>query len=189
MALRAKGNTLRDIGTSFIVLASTYVAFATASATYDKACSVTPLTAFNLDKILSCGLNSDAYAVWIPPKGCPYCKLDSIDRGIANNLVCYDVNRAQCSRIPYIYYPAQGQAYLERDLGNGTKTRSIILDTDNCKYFVQIKCYPDGSVWRYVTYKNSWTQSEIEAFKKKIQKENSLKFLSCLTFNCAKGAP
>ncbi|CAN8009499.1 unnamed protein product, partial [Ixodes pacificus] len=38
-----------------------------------------------------------------------------------------------------------GPNYLQRDLGNGNKTTSLILDTDNCHYLVQLECFPDGS--------------------------------------------
>ncbi|XP_070387229.1 uncharacterized protein [Dermacentor albipictus] len=89
----------------------------------------------------------------------------------------------------YTYAPVNGKHYLERDIGSGKKTRSVILDTDNCKYLVQIECYPDGSVWRYVTYKASWTQSEVNAFKKRVQQTSSLSFLRCLTFKCSVGTP
>ncbi|KAK8778296.1 uncharacterized protein LOC144123615 [Amblyomma americanum] len=164
--------------------------FADGTDTYDKACSATPLTTFDLTKIMNCGVNANAYSIWMPPAGCPYCQRDSIDKSPKGEFTCYATNAtAECTMIPYTYAPVNGQKYTERDIGNGKKSRSLILDTDNCKYLVQIECYPDGSVWRYVTYKNSWTQSEIDAFKTKIQKNDALSFLRCLTFQCSHGRP
>ncbi|XP_037561219.1 uncharacterized protein LOC119440378 [Dermacentor silvarum] len=158
--------------------------------TYDSACNANPLTTFDLTKMMNCGLNADAYAIWMPPTECPYCQRDSIDRSPKGEFTCYATNsNAGCIMTPYTYAPVNGKHYLERDIGNGKKARSLILDTDNCKYLVQVECYPDGSVWRYVTYKASWTQSEIDAFKKKVQKTSSLSFLRCLTFKCSEGKP
>ncbi|XP_077552775.1 uncharacterized protein LOC144167362 [Haemaphysalis longicornis] len=168
-----------------IVAASFFVA--TASASYDPVCEETPLNTFNINQMLSCGFNADSWSLWIPPTGSAFCERDSIDVSDTGDFICYSVNSSDCRLTPYVFTTVPGQTYLERDLGNGEKTRSLVLDTDNCKYVVQLECFPDESVWRYVTYKSTWTDSEIQAFKDKVAENQSLQFLEPYTFKCSAG--
>nr|XP_054932236.1 uncharacterized protein LOC126540121 [Dermacentor andersoni] len=141
-------------------------------------------------QILRCGFSADSWAVWIPPNQSAFCAPESIDQSHRGDYVCYSVNStAECKMTPYLYTAVDGSNKLERDLGDGTKSRSLILDTDNCKYLVQLECFPDGSVWRYVTYKKSWTQSEIDSFKTRVRKEKSLSFLKSYNFDCDHDKP
>ncbi|KAH9371547.1 hypothetical protein HPB48_016710 [Haemaphysalis longicornis] len=110
---------------------------------------------------LGCGYNADSWSIWIPPTGPPYCLRDSLDKSDQGDFVCYAVNPGNCHASTYIYAPVYNQVYLERHLHDG--------------------------VWRYFTYKSSWTESEIKAFKRRIEKEPSLSFLSPYTFNCSFG--
>ncbi|XP_077554334.1 uncharacterized protein LOC144169174 isoform X2 [Haemaphysalis longicornis] len=158
-----------------------------ASATYDQACSGTPLNTFYLEQTLGCGYNADSWSIWIPPTGPPYCLRDSLDKSDKGDFVCYAVNPGNCHASTYIYAPVYNQVYLERHLQDGGRSRCLVLDTDNCKYMAYIECFPDGTVWRYFTYKSSWTESEIKEFKRRIEKEPSLSFLSPYTFNCSSG--
>lgn len=162
----------------------------TASAFYDPACSAKPLNTFDLKKMLGCGFNADAWSLWIPPSGYAYCQRDSIDISDKGDYTCYTANSTgHCRMVPYIYVAVDGEEYMERDLGRGIKSRAIILDTDNCKFLVQIECFPDGKVWRYLTYKNTWTPSEASTFKAKVKNEKALSFLRAYSFGCHVGKP
>lgn len=162
----------------------------TASGEYDQSCCDPPLAIFNLKQTLDCGFNAVSWTLWIPPSGPAYCNRDSFDQSDRGDFVCYSENSTRrCGMKQYLYVAVNGGNYLERDLGNGVKSRSLIVDTDNCKYLLQRECYDDGSVWHYMTYKDTWTQPEIESFKARVQTEPALSFLSPYSFLCPLGIP
>ncbi|XP_077552774.1 uncharacterized protein LOC144167361 [Haemaphysalis longicornis] len=160
---------------------------ATSSATYHPICDETPLNTFDINKMLTCGFNADAWSLWIPMEGSAFCERDSIDVSDKGDYVCYSVNSSDCTRSPYMFTTVPGETYMERDLGNGEKTKSLVLDTDNCKYLFQFECFPDGTVWRYLTYKSTWTDSEKQAFKEKVADHPYTQCLKPYTFKCAEG--
>lgn len=163
---------------------------ATASAGYDHSCWDTPLAIFDLKQTLDCGYNAVAWSLWIPPHGPAYCQRDSFDKSDEGDFVCYSENTTQlCGFKRYQYVAVSGENYLERDLGNGKKSQSMIVDTDNCKYLLQRECYEDGSVWHYMTYKGTWTQPEIDRFIARVQTEPALSFLRPYSFLCPHGIP
>nr|XP_037284876.1 uncharacterized protein LOC119177788 [Rhipicephalus microplus] len=161
-----------------------------ASGGYDHSCWDTPLAIFDLKQTLDCGYNAIAWSLWIPPDGHAYCQRDSFDRSDDANFVCYSENSTErCGKKRYEYAAVSGENYLERRLDNGAKSQSMIVDTDNCKYLVQRECYDDGSVWHYVTYKETWTQPEIDHFIARVQTEPALHFLRPYSFMCQLGIP
>ncbi|XP_040078063.2 uncharacterized protein LOC8034590 [Ixodes scapularis] len=169
------------------LLVATLCTWATASS---SECDQTPLVTFNLNQIVNCGFNGESWSVWNVPNTAPYCGADVIDKSADGKFLCYDIESGTCNRIPYIYgvrSGGKGPNFLERDLGNASKTTSLILDTDNCHYLVQLECFPDGSVSRYVTYKSSWTSAEKSAFKTKAASNSALSFVQDYTFDCANG--
>ncbi|CAN8031921.1 unnamed protein product [Ixodes persulcatus] len=174
---------------SSICLLLLVAAFTWTSASTSE-CNRLPLAVFNLNRMLNCGFNGDAWSIWNVPGRAPYCGADVIDKTEDGKFLCYDVESGTCDRVPYIFGVRSflsGPNYLQRDLGNGNKTTSLILDTDNCHYVVQLECFPDGSVSRYVTYKSSWTSAGKTQLKAKAAMMPSLNFVQNYTFDCANG--
>ncbi|CAN7939983.1 unnamed protein product, partial [Ixodes hexagonus] len=143
-------------------------------------------------QIIDCGHNGESWSIWNEPGEEPYCLGDVVDKTSDGKYLCYaldDRNRT-CRRTPYLYSPAKdgnGPNYFERKLGKNVRSKSLILDTDNCKFLVQLECFPDGSVTRYVTYKSTWTSDEKELLKTKAENFEQLRFLRDYTFDCVNG--
>ncbi|CAN7937729.1 unnamed protein product [Ixodes hexagonus] len=153
-------------------------------------CDQPPVATFNVNMLVNCGSNGESWSVWNVPGKAPYCGADIIDKTRDGKFVCYDIEDGTCNRIPYVYSRRNALVQpnlLERDLGDGTKSTSLILDTDNCNYLVQLECFPDGSVSRYVTYKSTWTTAGKEALKTKAATTPALSFVQNYTLDCANG--
>lgn len=163
-----------------------------ASVTGSCPCDDQPLTTFDLGSLIRCGYNSAAWTIWIEPDIAPYCLLDSVDNTQDGGYLCFKFENNTCRRIPYLYYQRSGVGnpnYLARDGKGCAMSKSLILDTDNCKFLIQSECYADGSVTRYVTYKESWSQQDRQIYLQSIQNIPALSFMRNLKINCENGIP
>ncbi|XP_040077615.2 uncharacterized protein LOC8026724 [Ixodes scapularis] len=140
--------------------------------------------------MLNCGHNGESWSIWSIPGKHPYCAQDTVDRTRDGRYQCYENGNQDCRRLPYIYNPRPGwnsPNQLSRDLGNGSWSQSLVLDTDNCNFLVQLECYEDGSVHTYVTYKSTWPRQERLAYRDKARWVPQLSFLKYYMFDCENG--
>lgn len=171
------------------LLLATVLGSATAFQSFS--CNEKPLQRFDLKALLNCGYNGASWSVWNVPGKDPYCSLDTVDMTRDGRYLCYDNGNMTCRRVPYIYDcpHANSPNFLERALGNGAKSKSVILDTDNCNFLVQIECFDDGSVQSYVTYKSTWPYEERQEYLAKASWEHQLYFLKGYSLDCEHGRP
>lgn len=170
----------------FLLLAAV-LQWATASS---SECDQTPLATFDLNKMINCGFNGESWSISNVPGEPLFCGANVIDKTSDGDLLSYDIDGRTCNRLPFIYSVrngANGTNFLERDLGNGAKSISLVLDTDNCHYLVLLECFPDESVSRYVTYKSTWTSAEKDQLAAKAATNSALDFVQDYTFDCANG--
>ncbi|XP_002407495.4 uncharacterized protein LOC8034048 [Ixodes scapularis] len=154
-------------------------------------CDEKPLANFDLQQLLRCGGNSMAYSIWDIPGSEPYCLLDAVDQDKDGNYMCFKFDTGGiCSRTPYVYHSRGGSANpnaLSRDLGGCAMTKSLIVDTDNCNYLVQAECYANGTVYNYLTYKESWPRAQRDAYIQAAANQDQIAFIASLSIDCENG--
>ncbi|XP_040075753.1 uncharacterized protein LOC115316791 [Ixodes scapularis] len=156
-------------------------------------CDEAPLRKFDIQALLRCGGNSMAYSILEAPGSPPHCQLDAIDQDRDGNLICYMFSEGGiCSRTPHTYYSRGGISNpnaLSRDLGGCAMTKSLIVDTDNCNYLVHTECYANGSVYKYLTYKESWPRASRDAYIRAAVTKFQISYIKDYSIDCENGIP
>ncbi|CAN7938710.1 unnamed protein product, partial [Ixodes hexagonus] len=65
--------------------------------------------------------------------------------------------------------------------------KSLIVDTDNCNYFLQVECYSNGTDHFYIVSVESWPRAHGVRYIKAAANKDQTSFISSYSIDCENG--